>query len=336
MSIRIAVVGLGGQGRNQMEAVQLIPPWEVVGGSDPVPEARARAAEQLGVPVFETLEELLDKTRPDAVYVATSSFAHVEPTLTALAAGCSVIVDKPMGVSLAEADRMVAASRASSGNLYVFHNRRGDGDFLTLEHLVREGALGRLILLQSRLMANGRQPVATPENWRADPARGGGALLDWGPHLTDHVLALMPGRPFRVLGEVRTVNWTLPVENYFRLNLWFDDGGQAEIEYNNATPLDLPRFYALGERACALKLGMEGCVSVPSVIRTEFLVRDYESGRIEMVQTARSDHTLLWRNLAEVLQGQAEPLVTLEHAHRVMAVLDAARRSAERGECVDL
>jgi predicted dehydrogenase len=336
MSIRIAVAGLGGQGRNQMEAVRKMPPWEVVGGSDPSPQARAKAVEQLGVPVFATLEELLEKTKPDAVYVATSTFAHLEPTVTALQAGCSVILDKPMGVNLAEADQMVAAASASTGNLYVFHNRRGDGDFITLERLVKEGALGDLVLLQSRLMANAPQPAATPENWRADPARGGGMLLDWGPHLTDHVLALMSGKPVRVLGEVRTLSWTLPVENYFRIHLWFDDGGRAEVEYNNASPLELPRFYALGGKACALKLGMEGCVGIPSLIHTEFLVRDYETGRIDMVQSARPDHMLLWRNLAEVLQGQAEPLVPLDHAHRVMAVLDAARRSAESGEFVAL
>ncbi len=336
MSIRIAVVGLGGQGRNQMELVQNLGPYEVVGGSDPSPQAREAAVPQLGVPVFETIEELLDKTKPDAVYVATATFAHVEPTVTALAAGSNVILDKPMGVDLAEAGQMVAAANASSGSLYVFHNRRGDGDFLTLEKLVQDGALGDLVMLQSRLMANAKQPAATPENWRADPARGGGMLLDWGPHLTDHVLALMPGKATRVLAEVRTVSWTLPVENYFRLDLWFDDGARAQIEYNNASPLDMPRFYALGDKACAVKHGMEGCVSVPSVIRSEFLVRDYETGRIDMVQSARPDHMLLWRNLADVFHGEAEPLVPLDHAFQVMAVLDAARRSAQTGSFVDL
>lgn len=336
MSIRIAVAGLGGQGRNQMEAARNLGLWEVVGGSDPMAPAREAGVGQLGVPVFETVEELLDKTKPQALYVATSTFAHVEPTVAALAAGVSVILDKPMGVNLAEADQMVAASNASSANLYVFHNRRGDGDFITLEQLVKSGALGDLVLLQSRLMANGKQPAATPENWRADPARGGGMLLDWGPHLTDHVLAVMPGKPVRVLGEVRTVSWSLPVENYFRISLWFDDGGRAEIEYNNAAPLEMPRFYALGAKACALKMGMEGCVGIPSLIHTEFLVRDYESGKIDMVQSARPDHMLLWRNLAAVIAGEAEPLVTLEHAYRVMAVLDAARRSAESGEFVEV
>ena len=336
MSIRIAVVGLGGQGRNQMEAVQKLGPWQVVGGSDPSPEARARGAEQLRVPVFETIEELLDKTRPDVVYVATATFAHVEPTVTALEAGCHVVLDKPMGVDLAEAGRMVAAAKGARGGLFVFHNRRGDGDFMTLERLVKDGALGDLVLLQSRLMANAKQPTATPENWRADPARGGGMLLDWGPHLTDQVLALMSGQPTRVLGEVRTVSWTLPVENYFRIHLWFDDGARAEVEYNNASPLEMPRFYALGDRACALKLGMEGCVSVPSLIHTEFLVRDYETGRLDMIQSRHHDDMFLWRNLAEVFSGRAEPLVPLEHAFRVMAVLDAARRSAQTGSFVNL
>jgi predicted dehydrogenase len=319
-----------------MEAARGLGLWEVVGGCDPFPQARELGAEKLGVPVFETVEELLEKTRPQVLYVATSSFAHVEPTVAALAAGVSVILDKPMGVNLAEADTMVAADKASSGNLYVFHNRRGDGDFITLNQLVKDGALGKLTMLQSRLMANAKEPVATPENWRADPARGGGMLLDWGPHLTDQVLAVMPGKPVRLLAEVRTVKWTLAVENYFRISLWFDDGGRAEIEYNNAAPLEMPRFYALGDKAAALKMGMEGCVGVPSLIHTEFLVRDYATGMIDMVQSARPDYMLLWRNLAEVLEGKAEPLVSLEHAYRVMAVLDAARRSAESGEMVEM
>ena len=334
MSITIAVAGLGGQGRNQMQSARGLGTWAVVGGCDPFPQARELGAEQLGVPVFETVEELLDKTKPQVLYVATSSFAHVAPTVAALERGINVILDKPMGVNLAEADQMVAAAKASSANLYVFHNRRGDGDFITLNQLVTSGALGKLTMIQSRLMANPPEPTAVQDNWRLDPARGGGMLLDWGPHLTDHVLAVMPGKPVRLLAEVRTVKWAIRVENYFRISLWFDDDGRAEIEYNNASPLEMPRFYALGDQACALKMGMEGCVGVPSLIHTEFLVRDYATGKIDMVQSARGDYTLLWRNLAEVLEGTAEPLVTLEHAHRVMAVLDAARRSAESGEMV--
>ncbi len=336
MSIRIAGVGLGGHGRNNLQALQQMPPWEVVGGADVSPQARAQAEKQLGVPVFASVEELLEKVRPEVVYVATSTFAHVQPTVMALQAGCHVVLDKPMGANLAEADEMIAAARAGGRRLLVYHNRRGDGDYLTLSRLVQEGAVGRPVLFQSRLMSNAREPKITPENWRLDPARGGGSLLDWGPHLVDQVLALMLGKPVRVLAEVRTLAWQVPVENYFHVQIWFDDGGLAQVEYNNAAPLDLPRFYVLGDRACVLKLGMEGCVSVPSLLHTHFLVRDYAEGKVEMVPSMRSDHLLLWRNLAEVFSGEAEPLVPLEHAYAVMAVLDAARRSAQSGELVIL
>ncbi|HEY3396403.1 MAG TPA: Gfo/Idh/MocA family oxidoreductase [Armatimonadota bacterium] len=337
MSIRVAVVGLGGQGRNYASYLQDLPPWEVVGGSDISPASRQIAAEQLGFPVYETVEELLEKTQPEVVYVATATFAHVEPTVTALQAGCHVVLDKPMGVNLAEADVMVAAAQAARGELFIYHNRRGDGDFFVLNELVQAGRLGAIKQLRSCLMADAPEPAATPENWRADPARGGGALLDWGPHLLDQALALVPGTPRRLFAEVRTMSWTLPVENYFRVQVWCEGDGFIDVEYNNAAPLEMPRFYVLGERGAAIKYGMEGCVGSPlSLLHTEFLVRDYLDDKVQIVRSARQDPGLLWRNLAEVVQGKAEPLVPLAHAYKVMKVLDAARRSAESGEIVEL
>ncbi len=336
MAIRIAIAGLGGAGRNNARRLRELGYWEVVGGCDILPEPRRLAKEELGIPTYETTEELVQKAKPEVVFVATSSFAHVEPTVTALQAGVHVVVEKPMAVNLQEADQMMAAAQASGGELFVGHNRRGDGDFITLESIVTEGLLGELKILHSRLMANPGQPEVTEDNWRLDPARGGGCLLDWGPHLVDQVLALVPSKPQRLLADLATFNWEIDIENYFRIQLWFENGAFAEVEYNNAAPLDLPRFYVLGDRACCLKLGMEGCVQIPSLLHTDFLVRDYETGNIQMVPQQNSDHMRLWRNLADVLEGLTKPLVPLQHAYQVMAVLDAARRSAESGQVIEL
>ena len=95
----------------------------------------------------------------------------------------------------AEADEMVAAAERSGCLLSVFHNRRWDHDYLMLKSLVRQGILGKLLTLDSRVMTYGPAwatygvSEAAPA-WRTQAEHGGGFLADWAPHLLEQVLDL--------------------------------------------------------------------------------------------------------------------------------------------------
>jgi predicted dehydrogenase len=97
----------------------------------------------------------------DLVVVAAPNRHHASLALDAIGAGLSVVVDKPLAAGIEDGERIAAAARAADVVATVFHNRRWDGDFLTLRRLRDEGSLGDLLRLESRF-----------ERWRPEVDRG--------------------------------------------------------------------------------------------------------------------------------------------------------------------
>ena len=117
MSRRVGVVGLGHLGSHHARAWGRLGTVEVVGGYDPSAAASERAERDLGIPVFPSLEALLERT--DLVSVATSTPAHAAVAEAALARGIHVLVEKPMAATPDEGARMLASARDAGRALYV-------------------------------------------------------------------------------------------------------------------------------------------------------------------------------------------------------------------------
>lgn len=197
--IRVGLVGYGLAGRSFhapfIDAVDGLH-LAVVATSDPGRAARA-AAEHPGAEVVGGVEELLDHSDIDLVVVATPNRSHVPIACQAFAAGRHVVVDKPIAMDIAEAERLIGAATAAGRLLSVFQNRRWDGDFMTLRQLVAEDALGSIDSLEARFERS--SPVG-PE-WRESALEAGGPLRDLGSHLVDQSLILF-GPARRVWAQV--------------------------------------------------------------------------------------------------------------------------------------
>lgn len=98
----------------------------------------------------------------------------------------------------AEAERLLALAREAGRMLTAFHNRRWDGDFLTMQAVVRSGRVGRPVQLDSHF---DRFRPAVRDRWRERPGPGGGIWYDLGPHLIDQALQLF-GPPRTVLADL--------------------------------------------------------------------------------------------------------------------------------------
>ncbi|MEA2496951.1 MAG: hypothetical protein QOJ29_4862 [Thermoleophilaceae bacterium] len=199
-------------------------------------QARAKHA---GVRIVESVDELLDGI--DLLVVASPNSAHVELGLAGLAAGLHVVVDKPLAVTAADARRLLDAGRE---RVTVFHNRRWDGDFLTVEKLVREGALGDVTRFESRFE---RFRPEIKQGWReqGDAAEGGGVLLDLGAHLIDQALQLF-GAPESVYAEVRTRRPRAQVDDDVFVALEHSGGEISHLWMSAIAPLHGPRFRVSG------------------------------------------------------------------------------------------
>ena len=144
-----------------------------------------------------SMDELLDRPDVDVVVIASPNLTHVPLGIQALEAGRHVVTDKPIATGVADAERLVDAAERSGRLLSVYHNRRFDGDFLTVRSLVESGVLGPIDSLESRFEI--RVPLA--DAWREDASEAGGPHRDLGAHLVDQALLLF-GDAVRVVGQL--------------------------------------------------------------------------------------------------------------------------------------
>lgn len=192
----------------------------------------------------------------DLVVVAAPNREHVPLGLAAVEAGLHLVVDKPLAASVADGQRLADAVEARSVVASVFHNRRWDGDFLTLKRLVSEGSLGELVRLESRF--DRWRPEVDVNKWRevGAPEDAGGLLFDLGPHLIDQALDLL-GPARSVYAEVRALRPGAEVDDDVFLALEHSSGVRSQLWATMLAAQPGPRLRALGSRVAYVKWGLD-------------------------------------------------------------------------------
>src|SRR5712692_8461760 len=191
--LRVAIIGYGLAGAVFHAPLLAATPGMIVAAIvTSQPERRERA--QHDFPQAEVLSSAEDlwrnPARYDLVVVAAPNRAHVSLGLAALQAGLPVVIDKPIAASVADAERLMAASKSAGKLLTVFQNRRWDNDFLTVQQLLAADLLGPITRFESRFERYSAAP--RPDAWRefSAPGEAGGLLYDLGSHLIDQALQL--------------------------------------------------------------------------------------------------------------------------------------------------
>lgn len=215
---RIGIIGGGLIGRERLEAVRRLAqgglPVEVAGVCDADPAMLAKTAADYGVPGFAVADALLAQ-QPDLTIVALPHDAAVPMTLAALAAGGRVLLEKPMGRNLAEAE---ALFKAAGDRLWVGFNYRFFAGIRRAIQDARQGAFGRLIGIDI-LMGHGCSP-GQEKTWKLDPVRaGGGCLIDPGVHLLDLALLIGGAMPNACSGTSWKGFWNTGIEEDVHLLL---------------------------------------------------------------------------------------------------------------------
>jgi predicted dehydrogenase len=200
--------------------------------ADPDPAAREQARE-LGVPIQTAAEDLLLRPDVEVVCVCTPPAFHAELAEAAARAGKHVLVEKPLALDLAEADRIIAACRRGAVHLGVAHQQRARSGTRALARLVREGALGRLVIGTVTHAWHKSQERMDRDPWRGQAAAGGGVLLDEAVHGLD-LLAWFLGEPLWVQGEARTSVLRIRAEDTAVAAIGFESGALATLAAGSA------------------------------------------------------------------------------------------------------
>jgi len=145
------------------------------------------AADHPEARVYADLDTLLADGAIQLVILATPHDTHRDLAIQAMEAGKHVVTDKVMALNAHQAEEMIAAARRNDVMLSVFHNRRWDWDYLTVQKVVSDGLLGEPFLFHAAVAGYG-----APRGWRGDRAKSGGIMYDWGAHFMDQALQLVP------------------------------------------------------------------------------------------------------------------------------------------------
>lgn len=328
-TIRCGLLGYGpafNMGKGHAGWINDTPGMQAVAMCDAVP-ARVEAAKQ-ELPnlkgYFTSLDDMLAMDGLDLVVNILPHNLHAPMTLKCLGAGKNVVLEKPFCITVAEANAMIDMARGKGLMLSLFHNRRWDGDYLTIRDLVDRGLIGDIYHVECGQAGYGHPGFW----WRSDKAVSGGVMYDWGAHFLDWMLNLVPSKITQVTGDFQKRLWN-SVTN--------EDHGQAWIRFENGVTADywVSSMAALG-RPKWLILGTKGAIR--SDWKDEIELVSYASG---VRQDSKVKVTLpgygsvqYYRNVADHLLMGEELIVKPEQARRVIGVIDAAQRSAQSGASV--
>jgi predicted dehydrogenase len=201
--LRVALIGCGRIARVHRAYLQQVPHVELVGVCDSDAAARDGFARELNLPGFASVAELLERARPAAVHVLTPPATHGALAVELLKQGVNVLVEKPLALSTAEADAVIAAARRSGCWVTVDHNRWFDPVVQRAARALSSGRLGRLVgveVFQGAEAGEADKHSAVPTHWSA---RLPGGVLN---NLASHPLYLMrrfagPVRDLRVVAR---------------------------------------------------------------------------------------------------------------------------------------
>jgi len=282
--------------------------------------ARTEAAKEdfPGVRTYNDIGEAVADDEVDVLTVVTPHNTHYALAMQCLKAGKGVILEKPFCITAKEATDMLKASEKSGALLTVYHNRRLDGDFLAMKWVIDQGLIGDVFHVEA-YSGGYREPKPW---WRSDKRISGGAMYDWGAHFIDWILNLMPGPIQNVTGFFHKRVWhAVTNEDHCQAIIRFKDGRFAEYQTSSIARVGKARWRILGTKG-GIGPG-EDCVHVTTElngVETSFPVKHIASNR-----------AAYYHNIADHLLRGESLMVTPKSARRVIAVIEAAEKSAKSG-----
>jgi predicted dehydrogenase len=205
------------------------------------------------VQVWSDPDRLFEDREIDLVILANPNTSHFELGKRALRQGKHVIIEKPFAPTSGEARELTSIARENNLVLSVYHNRRWDGDFLTIRKIIEDGLLGRIKEFESHF--DRHRPVSDPRKWRNRNIPGSGLLFDIGSHLIDQAVCLF-GEPSSVRADIRTVEEACRVDDCFEVRLQYE-GLKVTLKASNFVPEPGPRFIIKGTGGSFIKSGFD-------------------------------------------------------------------------------
>lgn len=308
-----------------------------------------------GVTVYRTSDEIFADPAIHLIIVTTAPTSHFALASAAIAAGKSVIVEKPFTPSSAEGRELSRLADAKGVLLTVYQNRRFDADFLLLSRLIREGMLGRVVEFETHFDRH-RPDVPSVITWKTEASPGTGATYDLGTHLMDQAVSLF-GMPARVTGYTTPQRQGGPegFEDSCTVLLHYPGGMLCTVKAGVVSPeVEQLRFWVRGTKGSFQKFHLDcqedqlkeglrpGVEGYGAEGEEKFGVLTTVTEKGEMVKTVAptptGDYSVYYEMVGEALKtGDKGKLpVDPQVAAEVIRLVELARESAKLGKTMDV
>ena len=343
--VRIAVAGAGLIGKRHIEEVDASDSAVLASIVDPGP-AGPDLAHKCGVPSYSSLAELFARDKPDGIILATPNQMHVVGGLECIEAGVPVIVEKPIGDTVASATRLVEAGEAAGVPVLTGHHRNYSPIMTKAREIVESGILGRLVGVSgTALFYKPDDYFDAGGGWRREA--GGGPILLNLTHEVNNLLSL--------IGDIETVtaltsNTTrgFPVEDTAAMIFRFANGALGTFLLSDTagsarsweqTSQENTSYSSYDDEDAYHIAGTQGSLSVPTM-RLKIFEGErswWEPFTTSTESVERTDPLAgQVKHFAEVIRGEAEPLCSGRDGLKTMQVVDAVVESARTGRPVNI
>jgi UDP-N-acetyl-2-amino-2-deoxyglucuronate dehydrogenase len=334
----IGLVGCGRISKNHFDAIRKVDGLRLTAVADSIEERARAAGDEQGVSWFSNYAKMLESADVDVVAICTPSGLHAQQGIAAARKGKHVITEKPMAITLEQADALVDATDAAGVRLFVVKQNRLNPAVQLLKRAVDKGRFGRIYLANTTVRWNRPQDYYDSAPWRGTWEFDGGAFMNQASHYVDLIQWLV-GPVESVVAKTATQARRIEAEDSGVAVLKFRSGAIGVIEVNVLT---FPRNWEgsiaiIGEKGSA-KIGG---TAVNKVEHWAFADYDDDDKLIETAATAPPTvygfgHEGYYRNVLAVLRGGAQPETDGRAGRKSLELILGIYESAKTGRDVPL
>lgn len=311
--VRIGVIGVGGMGSAHCKGIKDLKEAKLTLVCDIEAEVAKAKGEEFNVPYFTDYKKAIKSGLCDAVIVATPHWVHPEISIFAFNNGLHVLSEKPIAVTVADADRMIASAKKNRRVFAVMYQRRTTNLVKKLKELIKSGTIGeitRTLCIDPWYRAQSYYDSGT---WRATwRGEGGGVLINQAPHTID-LFTQVAGLPVKVNAMVRTRLHKIEVEDEVSATLEYKNQAWGYYYTSTCEPVGPFHMEVVGDKGKIVVSGNEVTLYRYSVPVSKFTYQaknmwdslDVKEEKIEIEPDVVSGHSEVIRNFASaILKGE--------------------------------
>lgn len=337
MAIKTGIIGFGRSGETlHGDTIAQIPDYRITAIADADEKRLAVGKTKFSCAVYQDYQEMLKKEDLDLAVIVSRSDQHCPMTCDCLKAKVPALVTKPWCVNEAEARKMIDLEQSTGVTIYPWLPSIWGTDTARLKEIVVDGTIGKVFCI--------RRSVATfgvRNDWQMWKQYGGGYVLNWGPHLVDPPIHVLGSPAVSVYAKTRLVINPGDTEDIFFAVITLANGATVHAEYTIAVTSPAG-WFVQGDRGTVVVNGTDLAINRAEIAAPADPTQTYSmQAKSEVVQetlgpATYGDASVIYRDLAQAIQGGKAFRVDSAHALRLTRVLDAIKLSSAENRVVSL